>query len=48
LSRKAHGQADYDIRNAGRSVTIIHGNKPAALEPVIDACDAFVANYPAG
>ncbi|GAA0954394.1 hypothetical protein [Virgisporangium aurantiacum] len=35
----------YDIRYAGHSVTIIHGNRTSALQPIIDACDAFIASH---
>ena len=38
----------YDIRYAGHSVTIIHGNRTGDLQPVIDACDAFIASHPGG
>jgi hypothetical protein len=39
---------NYDIRYAGHSVTIIHGNRTGALQPIIDACDAFIASHAGG
>jgi hypothetical protein len=35
----------YDIRYAGHSVTVIHGNRTSALQPIIDACDAFIGSH---
>jgi hypothetical protein len=51
LTRNSNTDMDkpsYDIRYAGRSVTIIHGNRTSALQPIIDACDAFIASHPGG